>query len=55
MKSTAAKAAARRPTASADRPGDEGRSRSEPRCYAPPPTPARDDRSGLFTGGATLH
>lgn len=48
---------ARRPTASADRPADGVRDgvAAEPRCYAPPPAPADDDRAGLFTGGATLH
>ena len=56
MKITDRKPSVRRPTASAERPDEEGRRSPSPeaRIYAVRPWPD-DDRSGLFTGGATLH
>ncbi len=54
MKTTDRKTPAQRPTASADRPGDAA-SRPEGPAFAPRPAPVADDRSGLFTGGETLH
>ena len=54
MKTTDRKTPAQRPTASADRPGDD-RESPEARAFAPRPAPVADERSGLFTGGEPLH
>lgn len=61
MKTTTRKGSGvlRRPTASADRPGDAASetigAQAEDRFYAPLFAPETEDRAGLFTGGATLH
>lgn len=58
---TAPPKAIRRPTASADRPGDAaardvpGRAAPEPRCYAVRRRRPAKGQDGLFTGGETLH